>query len=65
MGNLDPISVMRDGTPELVYEKAMECLRDGAEGGGMLLSSAGGMAPHTPAENVRAALRATEDYACK
>ncbi|HHU49345.1 MAG: uroporphyrinogen decarboxylase family protein [Caldicoprobacterales bacterium] len=63
MGNLDPITVMCNGTPELVYKKAMECLMDGAEGGGMLLSSAGGMAPNTPAENVRAALRATEDFA--
>lgn len=62
MGNLDPINLMLNGNEQDVYLEALKCLEDGSKGGGMLLSTAGGMAPDTPKENVNAALRALNDF---
>ena len=53
MGNLHPIHVLLQGSPEEVYEKALVCLEEGATGGRFLLSSGGGLAPDTPRENLK------------
>jgi len=58
MGNLDPLEVMLRGSSQLVERTAESCLETGAQGGGFLLSSAGGMAPGTPRENIQAAIDA-------
>ncbi len=62
MGNVPTVETMLNGTEKQVYDAATQCLLDGATGGGFLLSTAGGMAPGTPAENVSAAIRATRAY---
>lgn len=59
MGNLDPLAELLSGTPEDVARVARDRLAVGATGGGFMLSSAGGMAPGTPPENIRAAVAAT------
>lgn len=53
MGNLHPIKVLLDGTPEEVIKQSRFCLEKGAPGGRFLLSSGGGLAPGTPMENIR------------
>lgn len=61
MGNLHPIKDMLRGTPEEVYQKSMHIMQT-APKGRLWLSTAGGMAPNTPIENVRAAIRAAADF---
>lgn len=61
MGNLHPIKDMLNKTPREIYEKSMEIIKE-APKGRLWLSTAGGMAPETPLENVRAAIQATLDY---
>ncbi len=62
MGNLHPVESMLAGSPERVKAEALACLDEGATGGRFLLSTAGGLAPDTPAENVAAMLEATADF---
>jgi uroporphyrinogen decarboxylase len=62
MGNLDPIGILFNGSPETVYEKALACLEEGAPGGRFLLSSGGGLAPGTPKQNLKQMERALEDF---
>jgi uroporphyrinogen decarboxylase len=62
MGNLPTIEIMLNGSPEDVYQAAINCLQEGAPGGGFLLSTAGGMAPKTPLENIKSAINATRDF---
>ena len=58
MGNIHPIKVLLQGTPEDVEEACRLPLLIGAPGGGFILSSGGGLAPDTPIENVQAMIRA-------
>ncbi len=62
MGNLDPLEVMLNGTLETVKETAQTCLEIGAKDGGFLLSTAGGMAPGTPIENIYAVIKVANTY---
>lgn len=55
LGNIDPVSVLRDGTPESVTEAIAECHR---QAGPRYVVGAGCEIPRdTPAENVRALVR--------
>lgn len=57
LGNIDPVSVLRDGTPDLVYKAIEQCHR---EGGTRYIVSAGCEVPRdTPPEH----LRVLKDYA--
>ena len=51
-GNLDPINVILQGTPDEVYQAARRCLAAGAPSGGYILSSACSIPPRAPAENI-------------
>lgn len=58
-GNIDPVRVLRDGTPKSVYEAVAECHR---EAGDRFIVGAGCEVPRdTPAANVRAMAQ----YACE
>ena len=61
MGNLHPIKDMLELTPQKLYEKTMSLLRT-APAGRLWLSTAGGMAPGTPLENLQAVLKALDDF---
>jgi len=51
-GNFDPVNILLDGTPENVFEAAIECIRKGQ---GRLILSPGCEVPvNTPVENVAA-----------
>ncbi len=62
MGNLHPIDVMLNGSPQEVYDAAVACLEQGSPGGRFLLSSAGGLAPETPLASFEAMARAVDDF---
>jgi len=62
MGNLEPAGVMLKGTPEEVEEQAKEVIYEAGEGGGLWLSTAGGLAPGTPFKNIEALIRACDKY---
>lgn len=61
MGNLHPINTMLNKTPDEIYQEATDLLRQ-APKGRIWLSTGGGLAPNTPLENVRAAIRAAMDF---
>jgi len=54
MGNLDPVNLLLKGTLQQVLAECKRCISIAAPGGGYLLSSAGGLAPGTPMENLKA-----------
>jgi MtaA/CmuA family methyltransferase len=60
LGNIDPVRVLRNGTPESVYDAVAECHR-GA--GDRFIVGAGCEVPRdTPAENVRAMARYAREH---
>jgi MtaA/CmuA family methyltransferase len=61
LGNIDPVRVLRNGTPEEVYAGVAECHR---QAGDRFIVSAGCEVPRdTPAENLRAMLRYAREHA--
>ena len=52
LGNFDPVNILLEGTPEIVYEAAAKCIQKGK---GRLILSPGCEVPvNTPVENVAA-----------
>lgn len=64
MGNVAPLGLGVRGTPEQVYDAAMQCLDKAAPGGGMILSFGGGVSPGTLPENIDALLKAAQTWKC-
>jgi uroporphyrinogen decarboxylase len=58
MGNVPPLDVLTQGTPEDVRAAAKECLKLGK---GLLLSAGGGTSPGTPAQNISALIEAVKN----
>ncbi|MBZ5554347.1 MAG: uroporphyrinogen decarboxylase family protein [Acidobacteriia bacterium] len=61
-GNLDPVNVVLNGTPETVLDEAKHCLEVAASGGGYILSSACSIAPHSPPDNILKLHEAVERF---
>ncbi|MEK7993551.1 MAG: uroporphyrinogen decarboxylase family protein, partial [Planctomycetota bacterium] len=61
-GNLDPSSVLLQGTAELVRSESAKLIATAAEGGGFILSSGCEMGRDTPPENIRAMVEAAVTY---
>ncbi len=53
-GNVDPVSVMNEGTPEYVEEVSARCIEDAGEGGGYVLCPGCDIPPTVPLENIKA-----------
>jgi hypothetical protein len=51
-GNIDPVHVLMNGSPEEVRENAKHCLEAGMRAKGFILSTACAISPATPAENL-------------
>jgi uroporphyrinogen decarboxylase len=64
MGNVAPLALGMNGTPDAIRAAAGRCLAD-APPRGLILSWGGGMAGETPAENVDALIQAARIGACK
>jgi uroporphyrinogen-III decarboxylase len=62
VGNLDPIRLLRNGTPQQVKEKCKELIEIGKKAPGFVLSSGGELANGTPPENIDAVLEAIDEY---
>jgi uroporphyrinogen decarboxylase len=54
LGNVPPLEVLAQGTPEQVRTAALDCLRQHPGRRGLILSAGGGTSPGTPAANIRA-----------
>ena len=52
-GNMDPIHVLLNGTPEQIKKDAKERIQIGSRGGGFILSTACSIAPYTPRSHVQ------------
>jgi uroporphyrinogen decarboxylase len=62
MGNIDPVGVMQQATPEQVYSAVSELLEKTAAYDNFILSSGCDVPPHTPIENIKAFYQALADY---
>ena len=61
MGNVNPLEIGVQGTPEEVYKATLDVLEK-SEGKGIILSLGGGVSPGMPGDNIRAMQKALEDF---
>jgi uroporphyrinogen decarboxylase len=61
-GNIDPIGVMLEGTPDEVRVAVKRNIEYGAQGGGFIVMPACDTNPDTPAENFRTLVEAAKEY---
>ena len=62
MGNLDPVSVFKSGTPEQIYRDTTELLERMKGYQNFVLSSGCDVPPHTSLENIDAYFKAQKDF---
>jgi hypothetical protein len=61
-GGIDTQHMLPDGTPQQVYEQALECCRIFGKNGGYVFNTIHNIVPGVPPENVDALARAVRDY---
>lgn len=61
-GNLDPVRVLLNGTPESITEAVRQCIEIGGRGGGFILSPGCEVPRDTPVENLEAFIQAAKTY---
>ena len=61
-GNIDPFFPLRDGNPEDVEKKVVECIKTAGKDGGFTLASGDGVLKETPFENIFTMVEATKRY---
>ncbi|AOQ22839.1 Uroporphyrinogen decarboxylase [Moorella thermoacetica] len=62
LGNIPPLDVLTNGTPDMVAEAAVNCLNQHGNKAGIILSAGGGTSPGTPGRNIHALIKATANY---
>jgi uroporphyrinogen-III decarboxylase len=62
MGNYDPISVLRNGTPESIENATKLLIQKVGKKGGFIFYSGGTVAVDIPVENVKTMMRAARKY---
>ena len=62
MGNLDPVSIFKDGTPAQMREATLDLLEKMREYPNFVLSSGCDTPPHTPIENINAFFEALNEW---
>ena len=62
MGNLDPVSLFKDGTPERMRQATLDLLQEMRPYPNFVLSSGCDTPPHTPMENINACFEALHDW---
>lgn len=62
MGNIDPVGVLQQATPDQVYTAVSELLEKTAPYDNYILSSGCDVPPHTPIANIKAFYQALSDY---
>jgi MtaA/CmuA family methyltransferase len=61
MGNVNPLEIGVQGTPDQVYKASLEVLEK-SKGEGIILSLGGGVSPGMPGENIRAMKKALDEF---
>jgi uroporphyrinogen decarboxylase len=61
-GNVNPVSVLEEGSPEQSAAAARKCVEDAAEGGGFMLLPGCDISAKVPEENIAAFVRAAHEY---
>ena len=62
MGNIDPVSIFKDGTPEQMHKAVIELLEKMKDYPNFVLSSGCDTPPHTPMANIDAFFKALEEF---
>jgi uroporphyrinogen decarboxylase len=62
MGNIDPVSVFKDGTPEEMRQTVLDLLEKTRDYPNFVLSSGCDTPPHTPNENINAFFEALDEW---
>lgn len=62
MGNLDPVSLFKDGTPDQMRKATLDLLEKTRQYPNFVLSSGCDTPPHTPIENVNEFFKALDDW---
>jgi len=62
MGNIDPVGVLKNGTPESVREATLSLLERCAKYPNFVLSSGCDMPPMTPLENIDAFFNTVDEF---
>ena len=62
MGNLDPVSLFKDGTPDMMRQATISLLDKMRHHPNFVLSSGCDTPPHTPFENINAFFEALDDW---
>lgn len=62
MGNIDPVGVIKNGTPEMVRKETAALLEATSEFDNFVLSTGCDVPPHIPEENIEAFYAALDDY---
>ncbi len=62
MGNIDPVSVMKDGTPKQVHDSVTELLERMKDYPNFVLSTGCDTPPHTPTANIDAFFDALDEF---
>ena len=62
LGNIDPVGIFQQASPEQVYAEVSALLEKTAPYDNFILSSGCDVPPHTPLENIQAFYKALNDY---
>ncbi|MCL4475513.1 MAG: uroporphyrinogen decarboxylase family protein [Nitrospirae bacterium] len=62
MGNVPPLTVLRNGTPEDVYRSVKDIIERASKRGGLIVAAGGYLDEGTPETNIEAMIEATEKY---
>ncbi len=62
MGNVDPITVMWNGTPERIREESLRCIDEAGADGRFILSAGCEVPKDTPIQNIQALVMAAKSY---
>lgn len=62
MGNIDPVGIMQQATPERVHAAVTELLEKTSGYDNFILSSGCDVPPHTPVDNIKAFYQALAEY---
>ncbi len=62
MGNIDPVHVLKEGTPEFVKQQTEALLEKAKDYSNFVLSSGCDLPPHVPLENIEALFEALKEF---
>lgn len=58
MGNIDPLGILRDSTPETIAQETTKMIEENKQGGGYIFCTSEGTTQNTPTKNIEAMMQA-------